>query len=193
MDAKREQMSDPIEKNDLTTQDQDDTLTGETPETEPLTIDAQTGAGDDDLVIDTETVATGDDVVVEAVPAVAARTRGSREVRQPRAPRGPVQYAVIKTGGKQYRVSVGDSIAVERLPSEAGNDITLDEVLLIGGDGTTKIGAPVVEGASVSARVDTHFRGEKLVIFKYKAKKRYRRRTGHRQEQTRLTITGISG
>ena len=76
---------------------------------------------------------------------------------------------------------------------EAGNAITLDEVLLIGGDGTTKIGAPVVEGASVSARVDTHFRGEKLVIFKYKAKKRYRRRTGHRQEQTRLTITGISG
>ena len=91
-------MSDPIEKNDLTAQDQDDTVTDETPETEPLTIDAQTGAGDDDLVIDTETVATGDDVVVEAVPAVAARTRGSREVRQPRAPRGPVQYAVIKTG-----------------------------------------------------------------------------------------------
>ncbi|MDQ3540809.1 MAG: 50S ribosomal protein L21, partial [Chloroflexota bacterium] len=86
-----------------------------------------------------------------------------------------------------------DSIAVERLPSEAGNDITLEEVLLIGGDGTTKIGTPVVDGASVSARVDTHYRGEKLVIFKYKAKKRYRRRTGHRQELTRLTITGISG
>lgn len=181
-------MSDPMEKNDPTAQDQPDT---ETPQTEPLTIDAETVANDDDLVIDAETVATADDVVVSAAPA--AGSRGRREVRTPRAPRGPVQYAVIKTGGKQYRVSVGDSIAVERLPSEAGNDITLDEVLLIGGDGTTKVGTPVVEGASVSATVETHFRGEKLVIFKYKAKKRYRRRTGHRQEQTRLTITGISG
>lgn len=181
-------MSDPIEKNDLAARDDVDAT-----ESEPLTIDAETLADDDDLVIDAETVATGGDVVVEAAPAAAA-PRVSREVRQPRAPRGPVQYAVIKTGGKQYRVSVGDSIAVERLPTAgAGNDITLDEVLLIGGDGTTKIGTPVVDGASVSARVETHFRGEKLVIFKYKAKKRYRRRTGHRQEQTRLTITGITG
>ncbi len=204
-------MSDPTEKNDLTPQEEDATTEPAVAEAdvvaEPLTIDAETvaddddlvidagsDADDDDLVIDSETSATDDDVVIGFEPAAAAASsRPQREVRQPRAPRGPVQYAVIKTGGKQYRVSVGDTIAVERLASEAGNEITLDEVLLIGGDGTTKIGTPVVTGASVSAHVDTHFRGEKLVIFKYKAKKRYRRRTGHRQEQTRLTITAITG
>jgi len=102
------------------------------------------------------------------------------------------QYAVIETGGKQYRVGVGDKLTVERLAVEAGTDITIDRVLLLGGDGTTKIGTPVVDGATVTAHVDAHDRGEKLIIFKFKAKKRYRRRTGHRQEQTQLTITGIS-
>ena len=101
-------------------------------------------------------------------------------------------YAVIATGGKQYRVKVGDRIAVERLHADAGSDVTIDKVLLVGGNGETKIGTPVVEGASVSARIDAHGRGEKIVVFKFKAKKRYRRRTGHRQELTRLTITGIS-
>lgn len=102
-------------------------------------------------------------------------------------------YAVIATGGKQYRVKVGDHITVERLHVDTGSEITIDQVLLVGGDGSTRIGTPVVEGARVEATVDAQYRGEKLVIFKYKAKKRYRRRTGHRQEQTRLTITGISG
>jgi large subunit ribosomal protein L21 len=101
-------------------------------------------------------------------------------------------YAVVATGGKQYRVKVGDRITVERLHADAGSDVTLDQVLLIGGNGETKIGTPVVDGASVSAHIDTHDRGEKIIVFKFKAKKRYRRRTGHRQEQTRLTITGIS-
>lgn len=101
-------------------------------------------------------------------------------------------YAIIETGGKQYRVKEGDTITVERLRDEAGTDITLERVLMIGGDGTTKIGTPVVDGASVTAHVDEHFRGEKLIIFKFKPKKRYRRKTGHRQELTRLTITGIS-
>lgn len=102
-------------------------------------------------------------------------------------------YAVIVTGGKQYRVSEGDKITVERLPDEAGSDITIDRVLLIGGNGSTKIGTPVVEGASVTATVTEHKRGPKIEVFKYKAKKRYRRHTGHRQEQTCLTITGIEG
>lgn len=102
-------------------------------------------------------------------------------------------YAIIETGGKQYRVKEGDTITVERLGDEAGGDITLDRVLMVGGASSTKIGTPVVDGASVTARVEEHFRGEKLVIFKYKPKKRYRRRTGHRQELTRLTITGITG
>lgn len=103
------------------------------------------------------------------------------------------QYAVIATGGKQYRVKVGDRIQVERLHAKAGSDLTIDQVLLLGGDGSTRIGTPVVDGASVTAHIDEHGRGDKIVVFKFKAKKRYRRRTGHRQELTRLTITGISG
>jgi large subunit ribosomal protein L21 len=101
-------------------------------------------------------------------------------------------YAVIATGGKQYRVKVGDRISVERLAAEAGSDITIDQVLLVGGNGETRIGTPVIDGASVSAHVDEHPRGEKIIVFKFKAKKRYRRKTGHRQELTKLTITGIS-
>lgn len=101
-------------------------------------------------------------------------------------------YAIIQTGGKQYRVKQGDNITVERLAAEAGEDIVIDRVLMVGGVGSTRIGTPVVDGATVTAHVDEHFRGEKLIIFKFKAKKRYRRKTGHRQELTRLTITGIS-
>lgn len=108
-------------------------------------------------------------------------------------PTGPQKYAVIVTGGKQYRVKVGDTLTVEKLDVDAGSDISLDQVLLISGDGSTRIGTPVVDGASVSATVNDHGRGEKIVVFKFKAKKRYRRRTGHRQSQTYLTITGISG
>ncbi len=102
------------------------------------------------------------------------------------------RYAIVATGGKQYRVGVGDVITVEKLGVEAGSSITLDKVLLIGGDGSTAVGAPLVDGATVSADVVDNFRGEKIVIFKYKPKKRYRRRTGHRQELTRLAITGIN-
>lgn len=101
-------------------------------------------------------------------------------------------YAVIETGGKQYRVGVGDKLTVERLAVDAGSEITIDRVLMLGGEGSTKIGTPVVDGATVTAHVEAHDRGEKLIIFKFKAKKRYRRRTGHRQEQTQLTITGIN-
>ena len=121
----------------------------------------------------------------ETTPAPSARKTATAPELSP--------YAVIETGGKQYRVSVGDHITVERLTTDAGQDVTLDRVLMVGGSGTTKIGTPVVNGASVTARVDEHFRGEKLVIFKFKPKKRYRRKTGHRQELTRLTITGITG
>lgn len=103
------------------------------------------------------------------------------------------KYAVIETGGKQYRVSEGDRITVERLSVDAGSDVTIERVLLMGGDGSTRIGTPVVDGASVTATVTEHNRGQKIEVFKYKAKKRYRRHTGHRQEQTRLTITGING
>ncbi len=100
-------------------------------------------------------------------------------------------YAVVQTGGKQYRVAVGDRIAVERLEAEPGAEITLDRVLLIEQDGDVKIGTPVVEGAKVIANVDAQAKGKKLIIFKMRPKKRYRRKTGHRQQITQLTIKDI--
>ncbi len=105
---------------------------------------------------------------------------------------GVATYAIIETGGKQYRVSVGDSLAIEKLPVEPGEDVTFDRVLMIGGSDHSRVGTPVVEGASVQARVDAQFRGDKIVVFKYKPKKRYRRRTGHRQSLTRVSITAIN-
>jgi len=101
-------------------------------------------------------------------------------------------YAVVETGSKQYRVKVGQTIDVERLAAEAGSDIALDRVLLIGGDDAElRIGTPMVAGAKVVATITEHHRGEKLIAFKMKAKKRYRRKIGHRQELTRLTIKEI--
>jgi large subunit ribosomal protein L21 len=87
---------------------------------------------------------------------------------------------------------VGDVLSVEKLDSEPGADVTFGRVLLVGGDGSTRVGTPLVEGATVAATVQEQYRGEKLVIFKYKPKKRYRRKTGHRQYLTRLAITAIN-
>jgi large subunit ribosomal protein L21 len=100
-------------------------------------------------------------------------------------------YAVIHTGGKQYRVSVGDRIDVERIDAEPGTEITLDRVLMVAQDGDVKVGTPVVEGAKVIASVDEQTKGAKVITFKMRAKKRYRRKMGHRQQLTRLTITNI--
>lgn len=105
---------------------------------------------------------------------------------------GAARYAIIETGGKQYRVAVGDRLAIEKLPQEAGSDVTFDRVLMIGGEGTVQVGSPVVTGASVKAQIEEQFRGPKIVVFKYKPKKRYRRRTGHRQSLTRVAITEIN-
>jgi large subunit ribosomal protein L21 len=112
--------------------------------------------------------------------------------KQAPAPKPLAPYAVIETGGKQYRVSVGDVVSVEKLDQEPGTNVTFDRVLLVGGDGTTKVGTPTVEGASVVATIEEQYRGEKLYIFKFKPKKRYRRKTGHRQSLTRLAITAIN-
>jgi large subunit ribosomal protein L21 len=101
-------------------------------------------------------------------------------------------YAIVETGGKQYRVQPGDTIAVERLAGEPGETLDLDRVLLIGGDGErARVGAPGVAGAVVRAEVVEHARGEKVIVFRYKSKVRYRRKTGHRQSLTRLRITDI--
>jgi large subunit ribosomal protein L21 len=100
-------------------------------------------------------------------------------------------YAVVKTGGKQYRVSPGDSIDVEKLPHDVGEQIELDQVLLVSNGSGAKIGQPLVEGAKVKATVTRQVRGRKVVIFKYRPSKRYRRKKGHRQHYTRLRIDEI--
>ena len=101
-------------------------------------------------------------------------------------------YAVIETGGRQYKVTPGEVIEVNRLPVEAGQTIDLDNVLLVGGDeGETLVGKPTVEGARVRAKVSGNFRSRKVIVFKYKNKTRYRRFNTHRQDLTRLVIKEI--
>ncbi len=100
-------------------------------------------------------------------------------------------YAVIETGGKQYRVSPGQTVEVELLPAEPGATVTLERVLLVSNEGDTKVGAPVVSGAAVVATVIGEGRGKKIIVFRYKSKKRYRKTTGHRQDYTYLTVTDI--
>ena len=101
-------------------------------------------------------------------------------------------YAVIKTGGKQYRVAPEDVITVERLEGEAGAAVTLSNVLMVDSDAGLKVGAPLVAGASVSATIVEQTRGEKVIIFKKRRRKHYRRKNGHRQDLTVLKITGIA-
>ena len=100
-------------------------------------------------------------------------------------------YAVIKTGGKQYRVSPGDSVEVEKLPQEVGEQVELDQVLLVADGSETQIGQPLVEGAKVKATVTRQAKGRKVVVFKFRPSKRYRRKRGHRQHYTRLRIDEI--
>ena len=103
-------------------------------------------------------------------------------------------YAVIKTGGKQYRVAKDDIIEVELLDAEVGGSVTLGEVLLVGGnDGSAKIGAPLVSGASVKATVLNQKKDDKIIVFKKKRRQNYRRKNGHRQRLTVLKITDIKG
>jgi len=99
-------------------------------------------------------------------------------------------YAIIETGGKQYKVEEGQIIEVEKVPFEVGEKVELDKVLLVADNGV-KVGRPMVEGAKVLATVVEHGRGEKVIVFKFKPKKRYRRKLGHRQPYTRLRIEKI--
>ena len=100
-------------------------------------------------------------------------------------------YAIIQTGGKQYRVSEGDVLSVEKLPVAEGEEVVFDQVLTVVADGDVKIGKPVLEGAKVTAKVVEHGKGEKILVFKYKAKSNYRRRQGHRQPFTKVRIEKI--
>ena len=100
-------------------------------------------------------------------------------------------YAVIKSGGKQYRVKEGDTIKVEKLTADEGTDIKISDVLLVSNGDDVKVGTPTVKGATVSATVKSHGRGPKIRIIKLKRRKHYRRQAGHRQAYTELAITGI--
>ncbi|NCD09330.1 MAG: 50S ribosomal protein L21 [Negativicutes bacterium] len=100
-------------------------------------------------------------------------------------------YAIIQTGGKQYRVSEGDVLSIEKLSAAEGEEVVFDQVLTVVADGDVKIGKPVLEGAKVTAKVVEHGKGKKILVFKYKAKSNYRKRQGHRQPYTKVEISKI--
>ena len=101
-------------------------------------------------------------------------------------------YAVVKTGGKQYRVSAGEKIKVETIPADVGAEIALDQVLLMADGDAVTLGNPLVAGASVKAKVIGHGRGDKIDIFKMRRRKHYRKSQGHRQNYTEIEILGIA-
>lgn len=101
-------------------------------------------------------------------------------------------YAVIKTGGKQYKVSVGEKLKVEQIPAELDSQIVLNEVLMVADGDTVKVGSPFIEGAQVTATVVAHGRGEKIRIFKMRRRKHYQKRQGHRQNFTEIRIDAIA-
>lgn len=100
-------------------------------------------------------------------------------------------YAIIETGGKQYRVQEGDILYVEKLPGDTGETVEVDKVLAVEKDGEVQFGKPFVNGAKVILKVDRHGKGKKIIVFKFKAKKNYRRKQGHRQPFTKLTVEKI--
>jgi large subunit ribosomal protein L21 len=102
-------------------------------------------------------------------------------------------YAVIKTGGKQYRVAPGEKLKVEQIPADVGAGVVLDQVLMIGDEANVRVGQPTVAGATVNATVVSHGRGDKVRIFKMRRRKHYQKHQGHRQGYTELKIDGIVG
>jgi large subunit ribosomal protein L21 len=106
-----------------------------------------------------------------------------REVQQ--------MYAIIETGGKQYKVQEGDVLYIEKLNAGEGESVTFDKVLAVSKEAGLTLGAPLVSGAAVSAKVEKHGKGEKIIVYKYKAKKNYRRKQGHRQPYTKVVIEKI--
>lgn len=106
--------------------------------------------------------------------------------------RFPMSYAIIQTGGKQYRVSEGDVLSVEKLDAEAGKETTFSDVLLVVNGDKINLGAPLITGASVKAEVVEQYKDEKVIAFKFKRRKGYHRTVGHRRQLTKLKITKIS-
>ena len=135
---------------------------------------------------------------MERVQQQARKPLSEDPERPDRRPPGAVKgeskmYAVVRTGGKQYRVSPGDILEVEKLAGAVGDSIVLEDVLMVAGEEGLEIGRPNVAGASVTARITGQHRGEKILVFRYRPKKRVRVRRGHRQFLTRLQISKISG
>ena len=100
-------------------------------------------------------------------------------------------YAIIRTGGKQFRVAPGDTLKVPSINAEVGDTITIDDVLMGAADDEVKVGGPVLDGATVTAEVVGHGRGEKIIVFKWKRRKNYRRKQGHRQGYTEIRVDSI--
>ena len=101
-------------------------------------------------------------------------------------------YAVIRTGGKQYRVNEGDTLEIETLAGDPGTAVTFDDVLLVGDDDETRIGTPTVDGATVAGTIVNHGKHRKVIVFKFRRRKNYKRKNGHRQNFTRVRIDGIT-
>ena len=101
-------------------------------------------------------------------------------------------YAIIKTGGKQYRVSAGEKLKIERISTEVGKELSLDQVLLVGSGENITLGTPLIKGAKVKATVISHSRGEKVQIFKLRRRKHYQKHQGHRQNYTEIRVDAIS-
>jgi len=102
-----------------------------------------------------------------------------------------MKFVIVEQGGKQYRAAEGSTIEVDRLPNDVGETIILEDVLLHVDDGDVTIGTPLIEGAKITAKVVDHFKGRKILVFKYRPKQRYRVKSGHRQQYTRLLIEAI--
>lgn len=102
-------------------------------------------------------------------------------------------YAVIETGGKQYRVQQGDTLFIEKIEANEGENFSFDKVLLVSNEGEVSVGTPYVDGASVEAKVVEHGKGKKVIVFKFKAKKDYRKKQGHRQPYTKVLVERING
>lgn len=103
-----------------------------------------------------------------------------------------MSYAIIQLQGKQYKVSAADKLIIDRLETEEGETLTVSDVLLVADDKAVQVGTPTVAGASVTLKIEKHLKGDKIRVFKYKSKSRYRKTHGHRQYQTEVTVTAIN-